>query len=207
MAVAVASLLLVGCAPKVNADEAVRILAKGMLTLDFTDAGKLGINKEKQEKMKSETIKRAKAQVKTMMMAMGRVKISDDQAQQIVDKIYETQKKVAVSTKLISEQDKEAVVSMSIQAIDGEKMAELMQDGVTRKVQEMTPEDMQKQAGKIITETYLEIMDQVEFKDEPTVIEVKCKLDEKSNKWLPEEDAAKFGAKLGQIVWGMDLGL
>ena len=203
MAMVVATVLLSGCAPKVKADESVRIMAKGMLTLDLSEFEKMDIKKEEQDKIKDTTLKAAKTQIKTMLMAMARVNISDDQAQKIIDKLYETQKKASVSAKLLSEEDKTAVVELSIVPFNNEKMQVDMNQIITAKIQGLSQAEMKKQASAIITEAYLEAMDKAELKQEPTVIKVQCKLNEKDNKWLPAEDAFSFGAKLGTIVWGM----
>lgn len=205
MAMVAATVLFGGCAPKVKADESVKILAKGTLTLDFTDFDKIGMKKEDQEKLKNSTLNLAKLQIKNMLMAVAQIKINDEQAQKIIDKTYEVQKKSAISTKLLSEEGKLAVVELSIQPLDGEKMSADMEALAEQKVQEMSPEEVEKQAAAIITEVALEALDKAEFKAEPAVFKVKCKLSEKENQWIPEEDSINFGARLGYAMWGMEM--
>lgn len=194
---------LTGCGgPKVSPEESIKIVADAAIKLDFSQANKLQyISKQEQENL----VDSAKKQSKNMIVAMGRsakVKISDADAGKIVDAILEVQKKATVTTKLISKEDTSAVVELTLTHVDSEKFMEAYMGNLMTKLQGFTQQDFTTNGGAIITESFLNALQKAEFSTEPFVVKTKCVLDKKANEWIPAENAAVFGQKLGMAVWG-----
>lgn len=195
--VAFAALLLGGCgdAPKAKADETISVMAKGFMSLDFSDFDRIGIKKEKQEEWKSKVQDKMKDRLKGQVKK-SQIKLNDDQLQQMLDKMFASYKKAAVSAKLVSEEGDKAVVELSVQKINHAKMQALMQERMQQKIQGMPQEEVQSKVAGIMIEIFSEAADAIEFMEEPVVMKIKCKVDKDNNIWLPEEGSLKFAARV-----------
>lgn len=194
--------LLAGCGgPKVSPEETTQILADACVKLDFKQADKVGLKKDMQEKIENAVMVKGRSMLKAKART-GQIQLTDEQAQKVLDAAVAAQRRSTITTKLISKDSKAAVVEVSLTAIDGQKMAQAIMQDMQAKVQGMTQAQFKKDGGAIITGVMVTAMNNVVFKQDPVVLQVKCKIDEKENIWVPEEGVEAFGKKLNQIVGG-----
>lgn len=194
--------LVAGCGgPKVGPEETMQILADACVKLDFKQADKVGLKREMQDKLEKDALDKGRNMVKSRAR-MSQVKITDEQAQKVLDAAINAQRRATITSKLISKDAKSAVVEVSVSSIDGPKFAQSLMQDMQARVKGMTQAQFRKDGGTIITDAIVEAMDKVEFKAEPVVLQVKCKIDEKENVWLPEEGLEAYSKKLNQIVGG-----
>lgn len=194
--------LLAGCGgPKVSPEETMQILADACVKLDFKQADKVGLKKDMQEKIEKTVMLKGRNMLKNKARA-AQVKITDEQAQKVLEAAVAAQRRSTITTKLISKDSKSAVVEVSATAIDGQKLAQSLMQDMQAKVQGMTQAQFRKEGGPIITDVIADALGKAEFKAEPAVFQVNCKIDEKENIWVPEEGIEAYGKKLNQIVGG-----
>lgn len=186
--VCVLAVVVAGCGgPKVSPEESAKIFGEMAGRFDFTNADKIKMPKQEQEKTKKAAKDAAKGMVQ-MLFTSFKIPMTDEQVNRILEAQFEMQKKVEIQTELISKADKESMVKISVSSIDMKKFEKTIEASVMKNAEGMDERQFKAKGGEIITAALIEGYNTAEFLPEKSAFETKCIIDEKLNIWRPEDE-------------------
>lgn len=191
--------LLAGCGgPSVSPEESVKIYGQMVANSDFSNAEKIKIPQETQEKLKNESNSAAKGFLQIFSSAF-QIQLTEDQLNRIMAAGDKLRKKIEVQTELVSKTDGAATVKVSVTPMDMNAYMASVQPILKQKIQGMQPEQIKEKIGDIVADAVAEAYDRTGILPEKITFETECVVDEKTNAWRPK-DEMQFVLNLSRAI-------
>lgn len=193
MLVVTLSLVIVvaGCGgPKLSPEATMQIYANMAVKADFSEYSKIGMTEDDLQKMK-DMKEQAYERAAKVVFAQGQMKPNDEAKAKFKDIVLKMGNMMEVKTEPVSKDDNTAVVKVSVKSIDQNGfLNEILLPKLQERIQAKAADpnfDWNKEGAVIFMDTFAELLDQAKLQAEPTVFEVKCVVDQKTNCWRPEK--------------------
>ncbi|MCR3759699.1 DUF5105 domain-containing protein [Clostridium felsineum] len=191
--------MLIGCKPKIAADESAKILCDFMVKGDRSKVSQIITDKKELDKydktQKDKFVKELKDSSSTDDLT-----ITDAQCDEVYDSVKDALKKVNVTTKKVSETKDSATVNVTTTYID---METVVKQAVTESIQEVMAEGLtdETQAKNEAVKAYIKNVskDLKAAKPSSKTVSNDFKFKVENNVWVPEDETS-FETKLGQMI-------
>ena len=184
--VVILPMLLMGCKPKINADESAKVWFNYIVKGDMTSLSKMGVTEDEAKKFRQTQKDTYKKAMKTGFESGG-LKVEDKQMEQIYQAYIGAISKVSVTTEVVSQTSKATEVKLKetyISNMDVAIQKSLIDSTNQVKALKITNEqEHNKKVAEIFINSLINDFNNIKISDVPKEKTFKCII--KDKRWVP----------------------